>query len=94
MATNNNDKKNTFVEGIKRGAGCAIYQYWQQLQQSWSQVEINQRISECKDMEEYNTSLSLKATIEGDIVRAKEHARKAQAYRQELEKLSQSAYKA
>lgn len=24
MATNNNDKKNTFVEGIKRGAGCAI----------------------------------------------------------------------
>lgn len=22
MATNNNDKKNTFVEGIKRGAGC------------------------------------------------------------------------
>lgn len=29
MATNNNDKKNTFVEGIKRGAGCAIYQYWQ-----------------------------------------------------------------
>lgn len=57
-------------------------------------MEINQRISECKDMEEYNTSLSLKATIEGDIVRAKEHARKAQAYRQELEKLSQSAYKA
>ena len=45
-------------------------------------------------MEEYNTSLSLKATIEGDIVRAKEHARKAQTYRQELEKLSQSAYKA
>ena len=45
-------------------------------------------------MEEYNTSLSLKATIEGDIVRAKEHARKAQAYRQKLEKLSQSAYKA
>lgn len=35
MATNNNDKKNTFVEGIKRGAGCAIYQYWQELQQSW-----------------------------------------------------------
>lgn len=24
MATNNNDKKNTFVESIKRGAGCAI----------------------------------------------------------------------
>ena len=24
MATNNNDKKNTCVEGIKRGAGCAI----------------------------------------------------------------------
>ena len=24
MATNHNDKKSTFVEGIKRGAGCAI----------------------------------------------------------------------
>ena len=24
MATNDNGKKNAFVEGIKRGAGCAI----------------------------------------------------------------------
>lgn len=24
MANNNNDKKNTLVEGVKRGAGCAI----------------------------------------------------------------------
>lgn len=47
----------------------------------------NSRINECKDMEEYHTSMSLKASKEGDISKAKEHARKAQAYRQEANKL-------
>ena len=51
------------------------------------------RINECRDMEEYHTSMSLKATKDGESVKAKEHARKAQAYRQELNKLLSSADK-
>lgn len=47
----------------------------------------DKRICECIDMEEYHTSMSLKATKEGESAKAKEHARKAQAYRQELNKL-------
>ena len=51
------------------------------------------RINECRDMEEYHTSMSLKATKDGESVKAKEHARKAQVYRQELNKLLSSADK-
>ena len=51
------------------------------------------RINECRDMEEYHTSMSLKATKDGESVKAKEHARKAQAYRQKLNKLLSSADK-
>lgn len=57
-------------------------------------VENNKKKSEYKDMQEYHTYMSLKATTNGDIEKAKDHARKAQAYRQELEKLSLSEYKA
>lgn len=46
------------------------------------------RIDECRDMEEYHTIYSLKAIYEGDKIKAKEHARKAQAYQQELQKLN------
>lgn len=49
------------------------------------------RITECRDMEEYHTSMSLKATKDGDPAKAKEHARKAQAYLQELNTLLSSA---
>lgn len=41
-------------------------------------------------MEEFHTSMSLEATKEGDIAKAKEHARKAQAYLQEMQNLISS----
>jgi len=54
-----------------------------------SQISENKkRIDECRDMETYHTTCSLKAMNEGDKVKAKDHARKAQAYHQELQKLS------
>ena len=48
--------------------------------------ENKKRIDECRDMESYYTACSLKAMNEGDKVKAKDHARKAQAYQQELQK--------
>lgn len=54
-----------------------------------SQISENmKRIDECRDMESYHTACSLKAMNEGDKAKAKDHARKAQAYHQELQKLS------
>ena len=53
-------------------------------------MDTSKRICECKDMEEFYTSMSLKATKEGDIAKAKEHARKAQAYLQEMQNLISS----
>ena len=54
-----------------------------------SQTSKNKkRIDECRDMESYHTACSLKAMTEGDKVMAKDHARKAQAYQQELQELS------
>lgn len=45
------------------------------------------RIDECCVMKEYHTDCSLKAMNDGNKVKAKEHARKAQAYQQEIQKL-------
>lgn len=57
-----------------------------------SQISENKkRIDECRDMESYHTTCSLKAMNEGDKVKAKDHARKAQAYQQELQKLSSNS---
>lgn len=42
------------------------------------------RLFECREMEEYHTFMSLKATKEGDATKAKMHARKAQAYCKKL----------
>lgn len=42
------------------------------------------RLGECREMEEYHTFMSLKATKEGDAAKAKMHARKAQAYCKKL----------
>ena len=53
-----------------------------------SQISENKkRIDECRDMETYHTTCSLKAMNEGDKVKAKDHARKAQAYQQALQEL-------
>lgn len=52
------------------------------------EVALNSnRITECKDMEEYHTACSLKAMKEGNVLMSKDHARKAQSYRQEADKL-------
>lgn len=53
-------------------------------------MKQDKRISECRDIEEYHTSMSLKASKDGESAKAKEHARKAQTYRQELNTLLSS----